>query len=174
MFAFSHFLKHLEPYRYLPIVKFCCSVQSRTSAQDQFSFIALSSNTHHEHFIQFSTSAIFLVQFQISQLYVVRVKMLLEEQYFFSVFHYTDPGNSLMLNLAKCIPALPCLSPNFLSMIMIHYNHLPLRVFSFYHKSVLFSHVCYLASAWFFFKVHVHVHLQCTLAELSVSLFEIL
>lgn len=94
--------------------------------------------------------------------------------YFIFGLHYTDIGNLLMLNLAKCIPALPCLSPNFLSTIMIHYNHLPQRVFSFCHKSVLFSHVCYLVSAWFFFKVHVYVHLQCTLAELSVSLFEIL
>lgn len=88
--------------------------------------------------------------------------------------HDTDIGNLLRLKLAKCIPALPCLSPDFLSMIVIHYNHLPQRIFSFCHKSVLFSHVCYFVSAWFFFKVHVHVHLQCTLAERSVSLFEIL
>lgn len=117
----------------------------------------------------------FLVWFQISQLYAVRVKILLEllEEDFFLI-HDADIGNLLMLKLAKCIPALPCLFPNFLSRIMIHYNHLPQRFFWFCHKSVLFSHVCYFVSACFFFKVHVHVHLQCTLAEWSVSLFEIL
>jgi len=117
----------------------------------------------------------FLVQFQVFQLYVMRVKTLLEllEEDFFCL-HNTDTGNLLMQKLAKCIPALSCHSPNFLSMIMIHYNHLPQRIFSFCHKSVLFSHVCYFVSAWFFFKVHVHLHLQCTLAEQSVSLFEIL
>lgn len=72
----------------------------------------------------------FLVKFQITQLYVVRVKTLLEllEEDFFGLPD-TDIGNLLMLKLAKRILALPCLSPNFLSMIMIHYNHLPPRVF---------------------------------------------
>lgn len=117
----------------------------------------------------------FLVWFQISQLYAVRVKTLLEllEEDFFLI-RDTDIGNLLMLKLAKCIPALLCLFPNFLIRIMIHYNHLPQRIFLFCHKSVLFSHVCYFVSACFFFKVHVHVHLQCTLAERFVSVFEIL
>lgn len=85
MTLFSFFLRQLEPDRYLSIVKFSCSVRSRTSVWDQFYFIVLTNGTHYEHFIQFSASTIFLVQFQISQLYVVRVKMILEEQYFFSV-----------------------------------------------------------------------------------------
>lgn len=93
---------------------------------------------------------------------------------FFFLIRDTDIGNLLMLKLAKCIPALLCLFPNFLIRIMIHYNHLPQRIFLFCHKSVLFSHVCYFVSACFFFKVHVHVHLQCTLAERFVSVFEIL
>lgn len=125
--------------------------------------------------LNFLLPLFFLVHFQISQLYVVRIKTLLEilEEDFFCLDD-TDIGNLLMLKLAKCIPALPCVSPNFLSMMMIHYNHLPQRISSFCHKSMLFSHVCYFVSAWFSFKVHVLARLQRVLTEQSVSVFEIL